>query len=135
MQVRQIIGLDVGINKTGLARASTAARLAEPLKTVATAEILKNLEEIIGSEDIAAIVVGLPRGLDGQETDQTRWVRDWRGKAKDALPGIRFYWQDEALTSKLASSQNAKNVTEDALAASIILQDFLDSNEEAKKLT
>ncbi|HET9850484.1 MAG TPA: RuvX/YqgF family protein [Candidatus Saccharimonadales bacterium] len=125
MQAGQIIALDLGQRKTGLARASTYARLPEPLTTLATEEVLPTLSKM---DDLAAVVVGLPRNMKGEDTEQTRWVRAWAGPAKAALPGIAFYWQDEALTSKLSGGGEHKT-SEDARAAAIILQDFLNSNE------
>lgn len=132
MEIKELIGLDVGIKRTGLARASSAARLAEPLKVVETTDLIDELKAIIKKGPMEAIVVGLPRSLQGKETDQTVWVRGWVQKAKAELEEVPFYWQDEALTSKLALARrlSGKKPQElDALAAQIILQDFLDTPE------
>lgn len=131
MEIKELIGLDVGIKRTGLARASSAARLAEPLKVVETADLIDELKAIIKKGPMEAIVVGLPRSLQGKETEQTVWVRSWVQKAKAEL-SVPFYWQDEALTSKLALGRrlaDKKPQELDALAAQIILQDFLDTPE------
>lgn len=132
MQAGQLIGLDLGQSKTGLARASSVARLAEPVKTIPTTEVIDELKHMAEGGELNAIIVGLPRNLNGEDTDQTRWVRDWVERAKAELPQTHFYWQDEALTSQLASKRDAKGQSEDALAASIILQDFLDASEKDK---
>jgi RNase H-fold protein (predicted Holliday junction resolvase) len=71
----------------------------------------------------------LPRGLNGNETQQTTWVRDFVVNAKRKID-LPFYWQDEALTSRIAQAKKAvhKKVHDiDSLAAAIILQDFLES--------
>lgn len=113
-----------------MARGSDAARLAEPLQTVAADQAVEQLVRLVSQLKAAGIVVGLPRGLDGQDTSQTRYARDWaqRAKAQIELP---FYWQDEALTSQKAESLSpqAKSPGSDAEAAAIILQDFLDTPE------
>jgi len=132
VQAGQLIGLDLGQSKTGLARASSVARLAEPVKTIPTTEVIDELKHMAEGGELNAIIVGLPRNLNGEDTDQTRWVRDWVERAKAELPQTHFYWQDEALTSQLASKRDAKGQSEDALAASIILQDFLDASEKDK---
>ncbi len=122
----EILALDVGMKRVGIARASTQARLAEPLKTVKTDETIGQLRGIVKENQVSMIVAGLPRSLSGEDTDQTRWVRDWVARAKAEL-GLPFYWQDEALTSVKAESLKlkAKNKDVDAEAAAIILEDFL----------
>lgn len=129
MEVKDYIGLDVGKARTGIARGSDIARLAEALKTVPTVQLMDELKVLAPS--VAGIVVGLPRNLSGAETEQTAWVRAWVKGAKAQIKAT-FYWQDEALTSKLAEAQQlnkGKIKDADALAAAIILQDFLDSDE------
>lgn len=129
MEVKQILALDVGQTRTGIARASTIARLAEPLMTVETAKTVAVLKRLSSEQDIEAIVVGLPRNMQGEDTAQTDWARQWVTDIKQEID-LPFYWQDEALTSKLAenlSPAHKKDHSVDALAAAIILQDFLDT--------
>ncbi len=131
MEAKEYLGLDVGHKRIGVARASALAMLAEPLKTIATADGLAKLEEIIKDRSAGAIVVGLPRNLNGDDTAQTEWVRDWVQKAQQKVQ-LPFYWQDEALTSAVAEAEVRANKQPrdiDALAAAILLQDFLDSPE------
>lgn len=126
MEASEFIGLDVGKVRTGMARGSSIAKLAQPLKTLPTEQVIAELKT---HEGLAGIVVGLPRSLDGSETDQTAWVRQWVDAAQKQL-SAPFYWQDEALTSKLAEAKHfnkARIKDVDSLAAQIILQDFLDS--------
>lgn len=121
MEAQEILGLDIGQKHTGIARASNIARLAEPLRSVTTAEVVKTLNKYAKEHSIEAIAVGLPRNLAGEDTDQTAWLRDWVDKNKDRIEAP-LYWQDEALSSRQAGGDHA-------LAAAIILQDFLDSPE------
>lgn len=118
--------MDVGAARVGLARGSTAARLAEPLKTVPAAEAVDELKKL----NPDAIVVGLPRGLDGQETAQTAYVRRWTEEAKLKIDKP-FYWQDEALTTQ-AAGHTDHPAGPDAAAAAVILQDFLDTPEDQR---
>lgn len=130
-QPKQLIGLDVGQKRTGIARASSIARLAEPLATVETVQLPEKLREIIEQHRPEVIVVGLPRNLNSDDTEQTRWVRGFVEELKIHFPDMSFRWQDEALTTVAAGHEpHAKKPTEiDARAASIILQDFLNENE------
>lgn len=127
MVAEEIVALDVGTVRTGIARASKLARLAQPLKTVPTDEVIEELRRLSLKSQITKVVVGLPRNLRGDDTQQTEWVRHFVEDAKTQLPKIDFYLQDEALTS-VSAQENGKKVTDiDAEAARIILQDFLDS--------
>lgn len=129
MDTKQFLGLDVGLKRTGIARASETARLAEPLRTVETTEVFQAFQKLLKQYDVAAVVVGLPRNLKGEETQQTSWVRDWVQHAKSRIE-LPFYWQDEALTSRIAQAEKEAHKRPhdiDALAAAVILQDFLDT--------
>lgn len=127
---REFIGLDLGHKRTGIARASAQAGLAEPLMTVETPKVLKVLRKKSDEVGVEGLVVGLPRNLKGDETSQTTWVRQWVDQAKKQI-NLPFYWQDEALTSRLAEARKRvdakKDIDIDAVAAAFILQDFLDT--------
>lgn len=128
----EILALDVGQKRTGIARASSEARLAEPLKTVETEKVFSELGSILSNHQVEAVVVGLPRNSNSQDTDQTRWVRRWAADAKSQI-GAPLYWQDEFLTSELAEAKtNTRSKgrldNSDAVAACIILEDFLSSD-------
>jgi putative Holliday junction resolvase len=128
---KQYLGLDVGLRRTGIARASESARLSEPLITVATSEVFKTLRNLIEEYNVSAIVVGLPRNLQGNSTQQTNWVRDWVHHAKSKID-LPFYFQDEVLSTRIAEAKKHayKKVHDvDSLAAAIILQDFVDTPE------
>lgn len=130
MEISEFIGLDVGQKRTGIARASSAAKIPEALESVNTSELISKLKDLIGSNEISAIVVGIPRSLDGNETLQTKWVRNWLESAKKKVDKP-FYWQDEALTSLKA--RQSEKVDEHSGAAEIILQDFLDTPEQERQ--
>lgn len=130
-EAKEIIGLDLGLKRTGIARASTSARLPEPIATVPTEKTLDTLRQLTAGKDVEAIVVGLPRSLSGNDTDQTEWVRKWVKSAKNDLE-TAFFWQDEALTSHIAQERKSNDI--DAEAAAIILQDFLDTPAEQRVL-
>lgn len=120
-----------------MARATWRARLAEPLQSLPTKEIPGQLKQLIKDHDINTIVVGLPRNLNGDDTAQTTWVRQWVDDLKTKLE-LPIYFQDEALTSKQALSfkrQAKSRVDDHALAAAVILQDFLDTPEAERLLS
>lgn len=125
MEAKEILALDVGKTRTGVARASSLAKIAEPLKTLPTDKVL---EEISNMGQLEAVVVGLPRSLGGDDTQQTRWVRKWVAAVKPQV-NTPMFWVDEALSTVKASELKSqyKNADEDSLAATILLQDFLNT--------
>ena len=139
VEATEILGLDVGAKHIGIARASSIARLAEPLRSMSTEDAIKMLLDYFKKHNVEAVAVSLPRNLKGEDTDQTLWVRQWVDKLKQELD-VSFYWQDEALTSQQAASKlkalkgSQLTVDEHAIAAAILLQDFLDSPEGSRVL-
>lgn len=126
-----IVSLDVGEARIGLAIARAETRLAVPLTTLANdAGFPSKLQEIIRQESVGRLVVGLPRGLDGQATRQTGYVRDFAATLGQTTK-VPFVFQDEALTSKKAEAElrsRKKGYTKedvDALSATYILEDYL----------
>lgn len=126
---RTIFALDIGERKIGIARANTIAKIAEPLVTLANDDqFLSKLKHLIIEHQVERIIVGLPRNLEGQDTKQTSYVKEF-------IQGLNLkaeiVFQDEALTSVsaedlLSSSGKAYNKEDiDAVAASIILDDYI----------
>lgn len=136
MTLSEYIGLDLGQARSGMARASGVARLAEPLESVPTEQLTSRLQELAKTNSITALVIGLPRGLNGQETGQTTWVRQQVDQLKKEVD-VPIYGQDEALTTVMAEAHRfaGKGLHDkDAIAAAIILQDFLDGAESERVL-
>ena len=119
------MGVDVGDVRVGIARGSSAAKIAEALKTVPAKTAVDDIEKLASLHQSTGVVVGLPRSLDGKETSQTKKVRQWVNAAKLQVE-LPFFWQDEALTSVTGQESNSKAGV-DAAAAAIILQDFLNT--------
>ena len=129
--VGSIVALDVGEQRIGVASASTIARIAHPLLTLThTDDIQQQITELLRKEDAVALVVGLPRGLDGQETAQTGYVRAFIDALRPAV-AVPVHFQDEAVTSRKAEAEliaRKKPYVKgdiDALAAAYILEDYL----------
>lgn len=126
-----ILALDIGDKRVGVAIASTVARLPRPLTTLLRGDsCLRELADIVSSEEVSEIVLGLPRNLDGQPTRQTEATEKFAEELKKEIQ-IPVHWQDEAVTSKQAETElkNRGKAYEkgdiDALAATYILEDFL----------
>ena len=131
MQHNSILALDVGAKRVGVAVASIIAQLPRPLITLDNDDsFMTSLQNIIEVEDVGAMIVGYPRDMKGDSTQQAREVEEFTAKLRQefAMPII---YQDEALTSKHAEAEldaKGKNYVRgdiDSLAATYILQDFL----------
>jgi putative Holliday junction resolvase len=142
----------VGRRRIGLAVSDASALVARPWRmvpagdsprisadrvTAVLAELTDPLEEQPG---LGAIVVGLPRRLDGSDTDMTAPAREI-ASVLHALTGLDVHLQDERLSSREAEARLAELEPDwrrrkrmlDAASAAVILQDYLDqrANREA----
>ena len=131
-QVINILSLDVGDTRTGVATARSDVKLPSPHSFITASgdSLLHKIAALVESEDSKAIVIGLPRGLDGQTTKQTEHIQEIIDKITTMVT-IPVFVQDEALTSRKAEDElvaRGKPYQKgdiDALAATYILQDFL----------
>lgn len=125
------VALDVGERRIGVAVARSDVRIATPLTTFNNGDdIFEQIVSLVEEQHAVSIVVGLPLGMDGQETVQTHAIQEFVGQLRGYVK-LPLYWQDEALTSHKAEEELtsrgkpfAKGEV-DALAATYILEDFL----------
>lgn len=144
----RVLGIDFGTRRIGLALSDASGILATPWTAISAAaaprgsaarvaDFLKDRrarDEAVA--EIAEIVVGIPRRLSGEDTDQSAAARAFAGQLS-AITGLRVHLQDERLTSREAESRlavrerdwRARKARLDAAAAAIILQDYLDSRD------
>ena len=131
----RVLGIDYGDSRIGLAMSDPLKIIASPFKTIrneGNEKCLQVFHTLIKEKDVEAIVVGLPMGLKGQETVQTKKVREFANLLY-ALK-LPIHLEDERLSSVSAEKsmiqQNIKTGHNKGLidqrAAAIILQQFLD---------
>ncbi len=142
----RILGVDFGQRRIGLALSDATATLARPWKTVEAAgapgrsadAVSAELAQLALEDDsdgarVVEIVVGIPRRLNGDDNEQTQPARAF-AEALGRAAGLPVRLQDERLTSHEADERLAARERDwrrrkaklDAVAAAIILQDFLD---------
>lgn len=128
MAAINLLGLDIGEQRIGVARVNTLAKLPEPLITLKNDNLfVDNLKKLIVEYQISYLIIGLPRNLSGEETPQTQYVKRF-SQANLADIGVPIKFQDETLSSVAAEERmNPKNrdLGVDALAATVILEDYL----------
>lgn len=130
-----LLAIDVGTKRIGVATADTIVPIAVPLTTInVDGTELEKLAAIIKEKNVEKVVVGFPRNQSGNATDQTT-VSEIFGKRVMAYADIVF--QDESLTSVMAEDRLKRSGKPyekgdiDALAAAIILQDYLEIHHAA----
>src|SRR5262249_37073504 len=124
-----ILALDYGEKRVGVAVAHEVARLPRPLITLTNTEtLLSDIRKLVDQEGAGLVVVGLPRGMDGGYTNQTRTAENFAHELEKILT-VPIELADETLTSVDAESlqMRQKQVTADvdSLAASLILERYL----------
>lgn len=136
--------MDVGRTRIGLAISDPSQTLARPLATLvvgadtAIETVVQAIKRLAAEEDgLERVVVGLPVRLNGDPSDQTRFVERFVAalKTRTDLP---IEVADERLTSREAESRLAvrernwrkRKAQLDAAAAAIILQDYLDRRQQ-----
>lgn len=131
-----ILALDVGERRVGLALAGSASGLSSPFKTLINSDkIIEEIQKIIKDQTVGVLVIGLPINLKNQETDQTRYVREFARKI-ESLVDVPIYFENEALSSVRAKQvlenqkKSYKKEEIDSLAACYILDDFIANHPE-----
>lgn len=124
----KFLGIDYGEKRIGLATAEGGFGQAQAITTVASIDDVVTFIKVHGPFE--NIVFGLPRNMDGDETNQTRLAREAAGELSDRL-SVEIDFVDEFDTSNIArarlldSGRAFKQEEIDAEAAAIILDDFL----------
>lgn len=121
-----ILGIDYGLKKIGLAIADSHGQLAVPLKTLlvnSPEDALAQLKEIIDSEQIDYLVMGVPVGNHDQAQEQL--TRSFIKTLEQAVR-VPVMVEDERLSTKAAQELQGSSHDDDAVAAMLILQTHLD---------
>ena len=144
------LGVDYGLKRIGLALSDATGMLARPWKTLIVAGVSRQADELAReietlreeNDGLAAVVLGHPRRLSGEPTEQTAAV-DALAERLRALTTVTVVLQDERLSSREAESFLARREKDwrkrkpllDAAAAAVILQDYLDAHPRSSPQT
>jgi len=80
------------------------------------------------------MVVGLPISMDGRQSASTRAAQEFTAKLRRAFPNQNIFTYDERLTTQEAKRNVPSRTPDDAEAARIILQGFLDKQRKGKNI-
>ncbi|KKQ26264.1 hypothetical protein A2617_01115 [Candidatus Daviesbacteria bacterium RIFOXYD1_FULL_41_10] len=126
-----IIGIDFGRKKIGVALGNSESRFAEPLQVVryqSLEEGLEKINDVVKKIRAGKVVVGVSEGTSKKEAIEF-------GNQLESKFGIEVVFQDETLTTQDAQRKSieagikrkTRRDMEDAYAATLILQEYLDN--------
>ncbi len=123
----RVLALDYGSARCGCALSDPTGTLATPIDAVArpaTRRGFARLTELVHEREVERIVVGLPLGLSGADTDQTRETRAFADRLSQAVRvPVELY--DERFTTAIAARAGGDRTSEDSRAAAVLLEDWL----------
>src|SRR5947208_3310912 len=154
-----ILAIDYGRERMGLAIADANVQVAQPLSTMERVnrnEDMRRLREVVRENSVKQIVVGLPLKLDGTRGEMAEEAERFARRVRKQI-GLPVELVDERLTSweaerlleevqgrfiheeKLTGHKKQKSVqakiSVDAVAAAVILKEYLDRQEQTATKT
>jgi len=133
----RLLAIDYGKKRTGIAVSDLLQIIANGLTTVKTSEIFDFLQDYLQKEEVTTIVVGLPKQMSGEMSENMQRVEVFVNKLRQRYPSIPIEYYDERFSSKMAhqamidgglkrkARQNKALV--DEISATIILQGYMES--------
>jgi len=139
------LGLDLGSRSLGIAISDALGLMAHGVETFRFKEnhyktAIAYVQELVKKQMVSTIVLGLPKNMNGTIGERGQVTQDFAQKLKEAT-GLPVILWDERLTTMQVErvliaadvSRNKRKAIVDKMAATVILQSFLDSNSGASK--
>jgi len=133
----RIVAIDYGYKRTGLAVTDPLRLIAGGLITLSGNRIIPYLTEYVRKEDVELFLLGEPRQMNYQHSENMRRVKLFRRELQEAIPQIGIKMVDERFTSVLAhqamlegglkKKDRRNKELVDELSATIMLQSYLES--------
>lgn len=133
----RIIAIDYGQKRTGIAVSDPLQIIANGLTTVSTSELFDFVMDYVKREPVECIVIGLPKQMNNQPSENMKRITPFANRLKKALPDIPVEFVDERFTSVLAhqamldgglkKKDRQNKALVDEISATIILQSYLES--------
>lgn len=132
----QILAVDFGKKRCGLAATDDLRIIASGLDTVETSVLMDYLKKYFEKNTVDEVVIGLPTDLKGNMSEVEQDIQKFIEELKNEFPEVSVERFDERFTSKIASyfiSQSGKNKKQrqekgliDKVSATLILQQYLE---------
>lgn len=133
----RLLSIDYGKKRAGVAVSDPLQIIANGLTTVETSKIFDFLDEYLQKEEVSCIVVGLPKQMNNEPSENMKRVEPFVNRLRKLYPRISVEYWDERFSSKMAEQamrdaglkkkerQNKELV--DEISAAIILQGYMES--------
>ena len=133
----RLLSIDYGKKRTGIAVSDPLQIIANGLTTVETSKLFEFLEDYLKKEEVESIIVGLPKQMSGELSENMKRIEPFVNRLKKIYPTINIEYFDERFSSKLAhramidgglKKQDRRNkALVDEISATIILQGYMES--------
>ena len=133
----RIICIDYGLKRTGIAVTDPLQIIATGLTTIDSKQFIPFLKDYFSKEPVERIIIGMPKNWDESDTHATPLVEKAIKELRKNFPQIPLETVDERYTSKMAKdamlemglkkAQRRNKALVDEIAATIMLQEFLNS--------
>jgi putative Holliday junction resolvase len=132
----RLLGIDHGDTRIGLAVSDQLGSFAHPYRTLQSGpRLMDEILAIVDREQISAIVIGLPKNMDGTLGPAAAKVKSFADRLAQLIPTMKILFWDERLTTREAqralhaAGKNTKQSKKmiDQVAAQILLQNYMDS--------
>src|SRR6187402_3651191 len=97
----RILAIDYGTKRTGLAVTDPLQIIATALTTVESKEAIKFLKEYVAKEAVEAFVLGMPKTLLNEDSENAKHVKYFAELLKKEIPNIPLHYADERFTSSI----------------------------------
>ena len=133
----RLLAIDYGKKRTGIAVTDTLQLIANGLTTVPTHELLAFILDYVSKEPVERILVGLPKQMNNEESENMKHIIPFMNRLKKLLPDMAVELVDERFTSVLAhqamlagglkKKDRQNKALVDEISATIILQSYMES--------
>lgn len=135
----RILAIDYGRKRCGIAVTDVLRISANGLETVSAGKLEAFLSDYCSREPVDEIVVGLPRQLNGEDSESMRYIRPFMARLRHLMPNMPVTMYDERFTSTMAhqamlqaglkQSTRRQKPLADRTAAVILLTNYLESKQ------
>ena len=133
VEITRSLGLDIGDKWIGVALSDPQGMLASPLTIINRRDDLTDVEAIITiitQNQVGRIIVGLPLSMNGSIGEQAEKVKAFTQQLRNHTK-VPIEFRDERLSTVSAKRlmqtvRKTKKTRDDAVAAALILQSYLD---------
>ena len=132
----RLMGLDLGSKRIGVALSDVGRTIASPLATISRTKFTKDAARLIAlasQHEVAGVVIGLPRNMDGSEGSAAQSARSFALNLGRLTTLPLAFWDERLSTAAVSrllieadTSRARRDELVDKLAATYILQGALD---------